>query len=70
VIQQNSLIIIAALLVIAVVLAVVAMRGRSRRAVAVPPQAGAAPVFCGKCGTENPVSNEFCVNCGNKLKSS
>jgi len=69
VIQQNSLIIITALLVIAVlVLGVVATRSRGRRGAAAPPQAGAAPVFCGKCGTENPASNEFCTNCGEELK--
>jgi hypothetical protein len=66
--QQNSLIIIVAVVALAAVLGVLAMRGRGRHGVAVPRQVGTAPVFCGKCGTENPASNKFCTNCGNKLR--
>ena len=65
-VQQNSAIIIAALVAVVVVLGIVAMRGRGRHAVT--QQVGAARAFCGKCGAENPASSEFCTNCGNKLK--
>jgi hypothetical protein len=68
--EQNTLIMVVAVVALAAVLGVLAMRGRGRHVVAVPRQVGAAPVFCGKCGTENPASNAFCVTCGNKLKSS
>ena len=66
--QQNSLLIIAALAVLVILFAVLAMRGRGRRSV--PQQMAPTRTFCGKCGAENPASNEFCASCGNKLKSS
>jgi hypothetical protein len=66
--QQNSLIIIIAALVLAVVLGVLVMRSRGRRKAT--QQVGAPRTFCGKCGTENPASSEFCTSCGNKLKES
>lgn len=69
-------IIVLAVLVLAVVgLGVLAMRRRGRRTTTQASlsksslKAGAPRTFCGKCGTENPASNEFCVNCGNKLKT-
>jgi VCBS repeat-containing protein len=65
--QQNSLLIIAALIILVILFGAVAMRGRGGQAV---PQAAPSRIFCGKCGTENPASNEFCADCGNKLKSS
>ena len=67
-VQQNSTIIIAALVALVVVLGVVVMRGRGRHAATQP--AGATGTFCGKCGAENPASSQFCTNCGNKLKES
>jgi len=64
--QQNSLILIGALALLVIVLAALAMRGRGKRSA--PQQAGPSQAFCGKCGTGNPLSNEFCSNCGNRLK--
>jgi hypothetical protein len=66
--QQNSLLLIAGLAILVIVLAALAMRGRGRPA---GPQAmGASQVFCGRCGTANPLANEFCSNCGSRLKGS
>jgi len=64
--QQNSLTIIGALVVLVILFGALAIRGR--RAVAQP--IGAPRTFCAKCGTENPASNKFCASCGNNLKSS
>jgi hypothetical protein len=64
--QKNSLLIIAALILLIIVLAALGMRGRGRPPA--PRQTGPSQVFCGKCGTGNPLSNEFCSNCGNRLK--
>ena len=68
VLQQNSLTIIIALLALAAVLGVLAMR--SRRQHGAPQPTGSSGIFCSKCGTGNPASNEFCRGCGNKLKGS
>lgn len=65
--QGNSLLIIAALIILVIALAAIAMSRRGRPSA--PPQQGPGRVFCGKCGTENPPTNEFCSSCGNKLKS-
>jgi hypothetical protein len=67
-IQQNSLLIIAALIGLAVVLGLLAMRGRGQPRA--PQQTAPSRIFCGKCGTENSGSYEFCRNCGNKLEIS
>jgi hypothetical protein len=67
-IQQNSLLIIAALIGLAVVLGLLAMRGRGQPRA--PQQTAPSRIFCGKCGTENSASYEFCRNCGNKLEIS
>ncbi len=68
--QGNNLLYIGLLAVI-VLLAILTLR--RRKAASPPPSApqqqGAARVFCGKCGTENPATNEFCSSCGTKLKS-
>jgi hypothetical protein len=64
--QQNSLLIIGALIILVIVLAAIAMSRRGRPSA--PQQQVAGRVFCGKCGAENPASNEFCSSCGNKLK--
>jgi membrane protease subunit (stomatin/prohibitin family) len=32
-------------------------------------QAQAATVKCSKCGTENPTTAKFCVNCGNAMQT-
>jgi VCBS repeat-containing protein len=67
-VQQNSLLIIAALIVLAVILAAVAMRSRARPT----PSAPRTPsqIYCGKCGASNLAENEFCSSCGSKLKAS
>jgi hypothetical protein len=65
---QNSLIIMAALILLVILLAALAMRGRGRRSV--PQQMAPTRTFCGKCGAENPIANEFCGSCGNRLKRS
>jgi hypothetical protein len=65
--QQNSLLMIGALIILVIVLAAIAMSRRGRSSA--PQQQLAGRVFCGKCGAENPASNEFCSSCGNKLKS-
>jgi hypothetical protein len=66
--QQNRLLIIAALAVLVILFAVLAMRGRGQRSV--PQQMAPTRTFCGECGAENPASDEFCASCGNKLKGS
>lgn len=43
-------------------------RGRGQQRA--PQQPATSRVFCGKCGTANPASFEFCESCGNKLESS
>lgn len=63
---QNSLIVMAVLALLVILLATLAMRARGRRSA--PQQIGLSRVFCGKCGAGNPVTNEFCVSCGNKLE--
>jgi hypothetical protein len=65
---QNSLIIMAALILLVILLAALAMRSRGRRVF--PQQIAPSRKFCVKCGAENPITNEFCGSCGNKLKSS
>lgn len=66
VLQQNSLLVIGALVVLVILFAALAMRVRSQRAL--PQQTPRSLVLCGKCGAENPASNVFCRSCGNKLK--
>jgi hypothetical protein len=66
--QENSLLIVAALIIVIIALAAIAMSRRSRPS-APQQQQVAGRVFCGKCGAENPASNEFCSSCGNKLTS-
>jgi hypothetical protein len=63
---ENSLVVIAALALLAIVLAALAMRTRRRRPA--PQAATLSQVFCGKCGAKNAVTSEFCVNCGKKLE--
>jgi hypothetical protein len=65
--QENSLLLIAGLIILVIVLAAIALSRRGRPHT--PQQLGTGRVFCGKCGAENPPANEFRSNCGNKLKS-
>jgi uncharacterized membrane protein YvbJ len=66
--QQNSLILIAALVLLVILLGILAMRGRGKQTA--PQQQAPSRRFCGKCGAENLASNEFCLSCGQKLKGS
>jgi hypothetical protein len=70
----GSLIAIIALVAVVAVLGVLLMRSRGRRTLtqqtAGPQQTTALRTFCGKCGAENPASNQFCISCGSKLKRS
>ncbi len=67
-IQQNQLLILASVVLLAVLIAV-ALRGRRKPTPTEPSRTGVATgmVYCGKCGTQNPTANEFCVKCGTKL---
>jgi hypothetical protein len=67
ILQGNSLLIIAALIILVIVLAAIALSRRGK--LSAPQQQGPGRVFCGKCGADNSRSNEFCSSCGNKLKS-
>jgi VCBS repeat-containing protein len=67
ILQQNSLLIIAALIILVIIFGGLAMRSRGRQPI--PQQGSRSLVFCSKCGTENPSSNEFCSSCGNRLRS-
>jgi hypothetical protein len=64
--MENSLVVMAALVLLVVALAVLAMRTRGRRPA--PQEIGLSRVFCGRCGARNAVTNEFCISCGNKLE--
>jgi len=70
-------IIVGILALLVIMFAALALR---RRKTAYPPPASAQPapptpaekpkptsLYCVRCGTENPVTNEFCVKCGQKL---
>jgi hypothetical protein len=63
--QQNSLLVIAALVLLVMLFGALAMKGRGKRTA---PQQTRARIFCAKCGTENPASNEFCIKCGKKVR--
>ena len=68
-IQQNQLLILGGILLIVAVAVAAALM--SRRKPTQPAQAptGTMPgmIYCGKCGTQNPTTNEFCGKCGTKL---
>jgi hypothetical protein len=68
-IQQNQLLILGAVVLLAAVLIAVALRGRRKPTPTQPTGTGTTPgmVYCGKCGTQNPTANEFCATCGTKL---
>ncbi len=63
---QNSLIVIAVLVLLVILLATLAMRASVGRSA--PQQIGLSQVFCSMCGARNPLTDEFCVSCGNKLE--
>ncbi len=69
VIQQNQLLILAGMVLLAVVIIVVALRSRRKSTPTQPTKTPLTPgmVYCGKCGTENPDANDFCIKCGAKL---
>jgi ribosomal protein L40E len=65
-VQENSLIIVGALVALIVLFAALAVR-RRRPAKEISKPKTASSIFCTSCGTENPVTNEFCGKCGQKL---
>jgi hypothetical protein len=65
--QGDSLLIIAALITLVIALGAIALSRRGKTPA--PQQQVLGRIFCGKCGAENPATNEFCSSCGNRLKS-
>ncbi|MGA2790301.1 MAG: zinc ribbon domain-containing protein [Candidatus Bathyarchaeia archaeon] len=68
-IQQNQLLILGGIILLAVLIAV-ALRSRRKPTSTQPTGKGATTgfVYCGKCGTQNPTANKFCKECGTDLK--
>jgi hypothetical protein len=66
--QQNSLLIIGGLAILAVILAIALRRRRpvSHERETSKPSAGANQ-FCPSCGRENPSTSQFCSKCGSRL---
>ena len=65
--QQNPLLLLAIGVILVLAVALVAIGSRRKQS----PRSGAVPsgpVYCSKCGTSNPTTNEFCGKCGNKLR--
>jgi len=68
-IQQNSLLVIGILAIVIVLVGVLALRARKPSSAPTPPtQAQVSPFTCSACGTQNPVGNDFCANCGRRLQ--
>jgi len=57
------------LLIIGILLVLVWSRQRVK-ALGTPQQTTPLYTFCPNCGAENPTSNQFCMKCGNRLKTS
>ncbi len=67
-IQNQPLILGGIALIIALAVVVVLMsRRKTTQPAQVTPSATSGTIFCRKCGTQNPTTNEFCAKCGNKL---
>jgi len=67
-IQQNQILVLGGIVLLAAVIIAVALRGRKTTQPAqVTPAATLETIYCRKCGTPNPTANEFCTKCGNKL---
>jgi hypothetical protein len=67
--QQNSLLVIALLGTVIVLLGVLALRGRKPSYTPSSyPQLQPSSFTCRGCGTLNPAGNDFCANCGERLR--
>lgn len=64
-IQQNSLIVLGALVVLVIIVAVVLKGGK--HGPASKPTAAQSSTLCASCGTQNSPTDKFCTNCGREL---
>jgi hypothetical protein len=69
IIQQNQILVLGGIILLAAVIIAAALRGRRKPISTQPTKAdlGTGMVYCGKCGTQNPTANQFCLKCGTKL---
>ena len=69
-IQQYQLLILGGVVLLAAVIIAVALRGRRKPTPTQPTRSGSTPgmIYCEQCGTQNPTANDFCLNCGTKLR--
>ena len=65
--QQNGLLLLAIGIILVLGLALLALGSRRMRKTT-PSATSAGTLYCSKCGTQNPTTNEFCGKCGNKLR--
>ena len=68
-IEQNQLLILAGLVLLAAIIIAAALLSRRKATPTQPTSTGVTTgmVYCGKCGTQNPATNQFCLKCGAKL---
>lgn len=68
-IQQNQILILGGIVLLAAVIIAVALRGQRKTTQPAQPTSSATPgtLYCRKCGTQNSNAHEFCTKCGNKL---
>jgi len=68
-IEQNQLLILEVVTLLAAVIIAAALLSRRKPAPTQPTSTGVTTgmVYCGKCGTQNPATNQFCLKCGAKL---
>ena len=68
-IEQNQLLILEVVILLADVIIVAALLSRRKLAPTQPTSTGGATgmVYCTKCGTQNSATSEFCGKCGAKI---
>jgi hypothetical protein len=68
-IQQNQILILGGIVLLAAIIIAAALRGRkpTQQPAQPSPSTTLGTIYCRKCGTSNPITNGFCVKCGNKL---
>ena len=68
-IQQNQILILGAIVLLAAVIIAVALRGQRKPTQPTQVTQSATPgtLYCRKCGTQNSGGLDFCTKCGNKL---
>ena len=68
-IQQNQLLVLGAVILLAAVIIAVALRGRQKPTPTQPTKTGVTTgmVYCSECGTQNPTANQTWLKCHNKL---